>query len=230
MWGVTAKDKAPPVRVENAFQAIVSREEYDRVARVMQANAPDKQHPQRTASPYLLSGLAKFAECGKALIGQEAKSGQYAYYVCHSLLKRGKGTCDTPRLSAKRFERTIIDQIRVNVLTESNMKTLVELVNEELDEVFQEQKELLEVVEEELLEVRRRMDRLWYAVETTDLEINDIVPRLREHQEASGKVGGCRRGSQGGTFKPSVALEQGKNRRLRARDGRVFSAKRAYGD
>ena len=188
VWGVTAKDKLPPIRVENAFPAIVSREEYDRVARVMQANAPDKQHPQRTASPYLLSGLAKCAECGKALIGQEAKSGQYAYYVCHSLLKRGKGTCDTPRLSARRFERTIIDQIRVNVLTESNMRTLVELVNEELDEVFQEQKERLEAMEEELLEVRRRMDRLWYAVETTELEINDIIPRLREHQERQEKL------------------------------------------
>ena len=188
LWGVTAKDKLPPIRVENAFPAIVSREEYDRVARVMQGNAPDKQHPQRTASPYLLSGLAKCAECGKALIGQEAKSGQYAYYVCHSLLKRGKGTCDTPRLSARRFERTIIDQIRVNVLTESNMKTLVELVNEELDEVFQEQKERLEAMEEELLELRRRMDRLWYAVETTDLEINDIIPRLREHQERQEKL------------------------------------------
>ena len=188
VWGVTAKDKLPPIRVDNAFPAIVSREEYDRVARVMQANAPDKQHPQRTASPYLLSGLAKCAECGKALIGQEAKSGQYAYYVCHSLLKRGKGTCDTPRLSARRFERTIIDQIRVNVLTDNNMRSLVELVNEELDEVFQEQKERLEAMEEELLEVRRRMDRLWYAVETTELEINDIIPRLREHQERQEKL------------------------------------------
>ncbi len=64
----------------------------------------------------------------------------------------------------------------------------MELVNEELDEVFQEQKERLEAMEEELLEVRRRMDRLWYAVETTDLEINDIIPRLREHQERQEKL------------------------------------------
>ncbi len=220
LWGVTAKDKLPPIRVENAFPAIVSKEEYDRVARVMRANAPDKQHPQRTASPYLLSGLAKCAECGKALIGQEAKSGQYAYYVCHSLLKRGKGTCDTPRLSARRFERTIIDQIRVNVLTQSNMKTLVELVNEELDEVFQEQKERLEAMEEELLEVRRRMDRLWYAVETTDLEINDIIPRLREHQERQEKL--------------EVAAEEAKaalsNRPARLEDAKIAAYAREMSD
>ena len=35
----------------------------------------------------------------------EAKSGQFTYYVCHSLLKQGQGACDTPRLNAKRFER-----------------------------------------------------------------------------------------------------------------------------
>ena len=132
VWGVTAKDKVPPVRVEDAFPALVSREEYNRVVKVMQDNAPARQHPQRTASPYLLSGLAKCAKCRRALIGQEAKSGQYAYYVCHSLLKRGKGTCHTPRLNAKRFERTIIDQIRMKVLTESNIRTLAELVYEEL--------------------------------------------------------------------------------------------------
>ncbi len=188
VWGITAKDRVPPVRVENAFPAIVSREQYSRVARMMQANAPAKQHPQRTASRYLLSGLAKCGKCNKALIGQEAKSGQYAYYVCQSLIKRGQGTCHTPRLNAERFERTIIDQIRKNILTESNLRTLVELVNEELDEVLQEQRERLEAVNEELVEVRRRMDRLWHAVESTDLEINDIIPRLRVHQERQEKL------------------------------------------
>ncbi len=220
VWGITAKDKAPPVRVEGAFPSIVSKDEFDRVARVMQANAPDKQHPKRTASPYLLSGLAKCAACGRALIGQEAKSGQYAYYVCHSLLKRGKGTCDTPRLSARRFERTIIDQIRVNVLTENNVKTLVELVNEEFSEVYQEQKERLEAVEEELIEVRRRMDRLWHAVETTDLEINDIIPRIREHQERQEKL--------------EVAAEEAKaalsNRPARLDDAKIATYAREMSD
>ena len=30
---------------------------------------------------------------------------------------KGKGTCDTPRLNAKSFEKLIIEQIRENVLT-----------------------------------------------------------------------------------------------------------------
>ena len=61
-------------------------------------------------------------------------------------------------------------------------------MNEELGSVVQEQRERLEAMEAELVEVRRRMDRLWYAVETSDLEINDILPRLRQHQARQEKL------------------------------------------
>ena len=91
------------MRVENAFPAIVSPEEFRRVARTMRSKAPAQVHPRRASSPYLLSGLAKGKTCGKALTAHEAKSGQYTYYVCRSLLKKGKGTCET-RLPALRTD------------------------------------------------------------------------------------------------------------------------------
>ena len=82
----------------------------------------------------------------------------------------------------------IIEQIRENILAESNIRDLVKLVNEELDSVIKEQREKVEAVDEELNEIRRRLDRLWQAVETTDLEINDILPRIREHKERQEKL------------------------------------------
>ena len=56
VWGTNAKDKAEPVRVENAFPAIVSREEFQHVAELMRSRAPTKAHPRRVASSYLLNG------------------------------------------------------------------------------------------------------------------------------------------------------------------------------
>ena len=188
VWGSRAKDNVPPVRVEDAFPAIVSHQDFHRVAAILGSKAPSKVHPRRAASPYLLSGIVKCETCGKALTAHEAKSGQFTYYVCHSLLKQGQGACDTPRLNSKRFERMIIDSIRENILTESNIRELVKLVNEELDSVVREQREKVEAVDEELNEIRRRLDRLWQAVETTDLEINDILPRIREHKERQEKL------------------------------------------
>ena len=65
--------------------------------------------------------------------GHDAKSGKFSYYVCQSIMKRGKGACKTPRLNARRFEKLVVGQIRSNILTEGNIKALVRLVDEEMD-------------------------------------------------------------------------------------------------
>ena len=65
----------------------------------MRARAPKTVPiPARVGSTYLLSGLVKCKACNRALSGQDAKSGQFAYYVCQSIMKRGKDACETPRL------------------------------------------------------------------------------------------------------------------------------------
>ena len=188
VWGKDARDGAPPVRVEDAFPAIVSRDEFDRIARMLQSRAPNKMNPRRAVSPYLLSGLLKCETCGKAMTAAEAKSGRYTYYICHSLLKQGKGTCDTPRLNAKAFEGLIIEQLRENVLTESNIRALVKLVDEEMDGVAHEQRQKLETIEAELEEVKRKLARIWQFVESTDIEMADAADRIREHRDRQAQL------------------------------------------
>ena len=188
VWGVDAKDGAPPVRVEKAFPAIVSQQEFRRITRSLRSKAPARVNPRRASSPYLLSGLVKCEKCGKALTAAEAKSGKYSYYVWHSLLKKGKGTCKTPRLNSKRFEKLMIEQIRANILTESNIRDLVRLMDEEMDGVAAEQRERLENIEAELIEVRRRLDRVWHVIENSELDISDATSRIREHRERQEKL------------------------------------------
>ena len=183
VWGTTAKDKAEPVRVEKAFPAIVSKAQFKRVNKLMCSRAPEVNHPRRVGSSYLLSGLVRCKTCNRALSGQDSKSGKFSYYVCHSLMKRGSGACDAPRLNARRFEEMVVGQIRSNILTEGNIRDLVRLVDEEMDGVAREQRQRLETVESELAEVRRRLDRLYTLVETTDLDMADVTPRIRDHRE-----------------------------------------------
>ena len=161
VWGAKAKDGAPPVRVKNAHPAIVSKRDFQRARKLLASRAPKKMNPRRASSLYLLSGLVKCETCGKAMTATEAKSGRYTYYICHSLLKRGKGTCETPRLNAKSFEKLIVSEIRENVLTESNIRDLVKLLDEEMDGVAREQRERLETIDEELEDVKKRLGRIW---------------------------------------------------------------------
>ena len=96
MWKTSKGGHVPePVRVEAAWQPIVDQSTFRRVQALLQERAPAKMNPRRVSSSYLLSGLVKCGTCRRSLTGQEAKSGKFAYYVCGTLLKRGKGTCAT---------------------------------------------------------------------------------------------------------------------------------------
>ncbi len=188
VWGINAKDGQPPVRVEGAHPAIVSSQEFRKVGSLLKSRAPKRVHPRRASSPYLLSGLARCEICGKSMVASEAKSGRYTYYVCDTLIKRGSGTCETPRLNARKFEKLIVEQMRENILTESNIRGLVKLLDEEMDGVARQKREQLETIEGELEEVKRRLGRIWRVIETTDIEMADASDRIREHRERKEKL------------------------------------------
>ncbi len=184
IWGTSGKSNAEPVRVEKAFTAIVSKTRFRRVNRLMQTRAPKVRHPRRVGSTYLLSGLVKCKSCNRALSGQDAKSGQFSYYVCQSIMKHGKDACNTPRLNARRFEELVVGKIRANVLTDSNIRGLLKVVDEQMDSVSREQRQRLETIEDELEDVKRKLGRIWHFIETVDnVEMTDASNRIREHRD-----------------------------------------------
>ena len=183
VWGTKAKDKAEPVRVEKAFPSGVSKARFRRVNKLMRSRAPKRSHPRRVGSSYLLSGLVKCHRCNRALSGQDSKSGQFSYYVCQSLMKRGSGACDAPRLNARRFEEMVVGKIRSNILTEGNIRALVKVVDEQMDGVAREQRKRLETIDTELEDVKKRLGRIWQVIEITDIDMADASQRIKEHRE-----------------------------------------------
>ena len=198
VWGVSGKGKDEPIRVEEAFPAIVSKSKFRRVKRLMKTRAPKVRHPRRVGSTYLLSGLVKCKACNRALSGQDAKSGQFSYYVCQSIMKHGKDACETPRLNARRFEEMVVGKIRSNVLTDGNIRALVKVVDEQMDGVTAEQRERLETIEDELEDVKRKLGRIWHFVETADdIHMADASARIREHRNRQERLEDLAAGRQG---------------------------------
>ena len=171
------------MRIEKAFPAIISKAKSQRVNSLMRSRAPKVINPRRVGSTHLLSGLLKCKACNRALSAQVAKSGQFSYYVCQSIMKRGKDACDTPRLNARRFEEMVVGKIRSNVLTDSNIRALAKVVDEQMDGVAREQRKRLETIEDELEDVKRKLGRIWHFVETTDINMADASARIKEHRE-----------------------------------------------
>ena len=183
IWGQNAKDNAEPIRVERAFPAIITKAQFGRVGKLMRSRAPKRSHPRRVGSTYMLSGLVKCKACNRALSGQDAKSGQFAYYVCQSIMKRGKDACITPRLNARRFEEMIVEKIRSSILTDGSITELVKAVDEEMDGTASEQRKRLKTIDDELEDVKRRLAAIWNAIETSDIDISDASDRIKEHRE-----------------------------------------------
>ena len=51
VWGAKAKDGAPPVRVEDAHPAIISKGEFQRVKKLLGSRAPKRMNPRRARHP-----------------------------------------------------------------------------------------------------------------------------------------------------------------------------------
>ena len=180
VWGVKSKDEkaGEPVRVENAWPALVSRETFDLVQQGLHERAPTVARPGRVGSQYLLSGLLRCGVCGRPYSAQGAKSGQFAYYVCASLFREGAGACTARYLNAAKVEDLVIEKVRERILTEETITELVTLVAEEIDNLAGEVNGRLKAIDAELADVESRLENLYQALETKQLPIEVISPRI----------------------------------------------------
>ena len=179
VWGVKSKDEKAqePVRVEDAWPALVSRETFDLVQQGLHERAPARQRPARVGSQYLLSSLLRCGVCGKPYSAQGAKSGQFAYYICATLFREGAGACTARYLNASKVEDLVIEKVRERILTEETITELVTLVAEEIDNIAGEVNGRLTAINSELSEVEGRLENLYQALETKQLPIEALSPR-----------------------------------------------------
>ena len=180
VWGKCSAKELAPIRIEDVWPAIVPKDIFDQVQAPLKARAPSYLHPKRTGSHFLLSGIAGCGYCGKALVGHDAKSGQFSYYVCGTLLKKGAGACRAKYINSREFEGLVIDKMKEHILTEENLRELVRLANEEMDAASHEWRKQLDILREEIAEADRRLDRLYDAVETGSLSLDDLAPRIKQ--------------------------------------------------
>ena len=184
LWGgrpehAAIRSGVPPVRIENAWPAVIDRGTFNNIRQKMGNNAPKAVHPRVVASFYLLSGLL-YCSCGQAMIGRSAKSHQYYYYVCSRGNKRGKESCSARNLPKEKIEKLVIDQIKQKVLTPEYLEGLVKLVNAELDSTNGLLKNKLDDIDLELADVRSRLAKLYDILETGKLNLDDLAPRIKE--------------------------------------------------
>ncbi len=169
----------PPVRIENAWPAIIDKDTFRQVQKTMSKNAPKAIHPRIVPSFYLLSGIL-VCSCGSAMIGRSAKSHRYYYYTCNRNIKQGREACSSRTLPKEKIERLMIEQIKSKILDSNYLEELVRLVNIDLDAGYSLFKEKIVNIDIEIQEIENRLLRLYDALETGKLTLEDLSPRIKE--------------------------------------------------
>jgi len=190
VWGHNSKRGLSPVRADNACPAIVDQETFRRVQDLLRGRSFARVHPQRISSRYLLSGIARCGHCGKALIGAEAKSGKFAYYVCGTLVRKGAQSCPSRYLNARKLEELVIEKIREHVLTPANLIRLAKMVTEELNRNVATYETEIRTIDSAIVDGAARLVRLYDALETGKISIDLLAPRIRELKERQDKLQG----------------------------------------
>ena len=97
---------APPVRVEDAHPAIVSKRDFQKARRLLGSRAPKKVNPRRASSPYLLSGIAKCETCGKAMTAARGQERQVHLLHLPLPAQAGQGNLQDPQAQRQELSRS----------------------------------------------------------------------------------------------------------------------------
>ncbi len=179
VWGKKGKRRSEePIRVENAFPAIVDKDTFQKAQAILAQRAPRFTRPRSVTSSYLLGGMMKCGECGSGVVGGAYKSGQFRYYRCGKALRQGPEACPGYWLPADKIEGFVIDKIKHNILTDENLIELVRLTNEEIKNLSDTIEEKVRTLRAQLNDVEARLERLYDSLETGKLKLDELAPRI----------------------------------------------------
>jgi len=181
------------IRIENSHPALLNKNTFNRVQRLLEIRSPEITSPRTINSEYILGGIIRCGKCGATMQGCAAKSSSFHYYACRNYLSRGKDTCAAALVNKGKLESFIIERVRVNILTDDNLEKLARLTNKELARSSDQSREKLETVDRQLESLRERRNKLYDALETEKLSIDDVAPRIKELKSQMDKLEDTRR-------------------------------------
>ena len=120
------KDEEDWVVIPNAFEAIITKEQFDMVQEILKKDtrvAPDKK------SVYLFSGIAVCGDCGRQMSRKVSTvSGKkYVYYMCSANKK--EGVCSSHRIREDELEKAVVTYLNSYIYELENIQHFLEFID-----------------------------------------------------------------------------------------------------
>ena len=196
--------KCRPVEKENyiivpdTHEAIISREDFGKVADLLQR---DTRESPKTQKLNVLSGFIKCGDCKRGMIKKSMNNGfkDYSYYICSTYKNRGKEICSKHTIQAEKVENAVLSFLQFHLKLVAEIEPLLELINRSPDRAKKSAKleASLDKLKGELKRYRQLKAELYpdfkaglierseYEMFRTkyDISIADIEERIKQTQE-----------------------------------------------
>lgn len=179
----------PAQLITISVPAIVTPEEFDRLAEQLQRKDPRKGGVAKAfSSPLLLSGIA-FCSCGAQMTLSTGKNGYgqtYRYYHCGREARYGKIDCDGPRVPEPTLDEIVIDSIVTQVLDPQRIRTLLEKLREQVVSEKSHREGHAQALRDRLKEAERAFENIYtIAKHSTNLAQEPIILERLENAQAT---------------------------------------------
>ena len=105
------QDQGDWVIAENACEAIIAKDDFDRAQALLQSNMGKRAWAE--TSTHLLSGLLRCGACGGTMAGMRQRRGEkmHQYYRCTARIQKGPSACAGVTCRAGELEAAVVGQI-----------------------------------------------------------------------------------------------------------------------
>lgn len=108
--------------------------------------------------------------------------------ILKQALRHDPGACNTGWLPKKKIEEFVTDKLKEKVLTDDNLATLVNMVNEEIRLFTSQKQERLKEINKQLDSINQKLLKYYMAFENGTISDEDAAPRIRDLRNEQTKL------------------------------------------
>ena len=179
VWNIDPETGEPEARSkQQAHPEIISEAEFDKVQQKLKSRAPNVRNPRSVANNHLFNDLGKCSQCKAKMAIRAGKNGAYYYFVCKNKDHFGKKGCDLPSYSTKKNEPIIMGAILGDILTEENLRELIQVVRDTAGPTTRNQERQLENIDHQIKALNERQDRYVEAIGNPNSRIDKLNAQI----------------------------------------------------
>ncbi|MCQ2387291.1 MAG: recombinase family protein [Clostridia bacterium] len=121
----SVRKESEVIRIPHGLPQIVDNQTFNKVQAILDERRKTRRNAEAEHRKYLLSGIVKCGECGRAFSGARVLTNHFEYYIyrCGS-----RGTCPSRAINATYLEEYVLSLFVDCLLKEGNEEKLTELI------------------------------------------------------------------------------------------------------